>query len=41
MDIGIPPHIDFRVYFIAQDYSKLMNIYDDRGLDIIEAGVYE
>jgi hypothetical protein len=41
MDIGIPPHIDFRVYFIAQDYSKLMNIYDDRWLDIIEAGVYE
>jgi hypothetical protein len=41
MDTGVPPSVTkFSVMFLSKNASKLIKIYDDRGLDMIQAGVY-
>jgi hypothetical protein len=34
-DLGLDPHIDMKCYFVSFVHNVILNLYDDRGLDVV------
>jgi hypothetical protein len=34
--MGIEPSLNMEIFFISKDLKTLINVYDDRGMDILE-----